>query len=106
MPKYLYHGSYTEEGLKGLLKEGGSKRREPVEQLFESLGGRLEAYYFAFGDDDFYIIADLPDNVSSTAGSLVVNASGAVKVKIVVLLTPEEVDQAVKKTVEYRPPGQ
>jgi len=106
VPKYLYHGSYTQEGLIGLLKDGGSKRREAAERVFESLGGRLEAYYFAFGDDDFYIIADLPDNVSSTAGSLVVNASGAVKVKIVVLLTPEEVDQAVKKTVEYRPPGQ
>ncbi len=106
MSKYLFHGSYTEEGLKGLLREGGSKRREAAEQHLESLGGSVEAYYFAFGDDDFYLIADLPDNVSSTAGSLVVNASGAVKVKTVVLLTPEEVDQAVKKTVEYRPPGQ
>ncbi len=105
MSKYLFHGSYTEEGLKGLLKEGGSKRREAAEQVIESLGGSVEAYYFAFGDDDFYLIADLPDNVSSTAGSLVVNASGTVKVKIVVLLTPEEVDQAVKKTVDYRPPG-
>ena len=106
MPKYLFHGSYTEEGLKGLLKEGGSKRREATEQLVKSIGGTLEAYYFAFGDNDFYLIVDAPDNVSATAGSLVANASGAVKVKTVVLLTPEEVDQAVKNTVEYRPPGQ
>ena len=106
MSKYLFHGSYTEEGLKGLLKEGGSKRREATEQLVKSLGGTLEAYYFAFGDNDFYLIADAPDNVSASAASLVANASGAVKVKTVVLLTPEEVDQAVKKTVEYRPPGQ
>jgi uncharacterized protein with GYD domain len=105
MSKYLFHGSYTEEGLKGLLKEGGSKRREATEQLVKSLGGTLEAYYFAFGDNDFYLIADAPDNVSASAASLVANASGAVKVKTVVLLTPEEVDQAVKKTVEYRPPG-
>ena len=106
MPKYLFQGSYTEEGLKGLLKEGGSKRREATEQLVKSLGGTLEAYYFAFGDNDFYVIVDTPDNVSITAASLIVNASGAVKVKTIVLLTPEEVDQAVKKTIDYRPPGQ
>jgi uncharacterized protein with GYD domain len=106
MSKYLFHGSYTEEGLKGLLKEGGSKRREAAEQVINSVGGTLEAYYFGFGHSDFYVIADVPDNVSASAGSLIVNASGAVKVTTVVLLTPEEVDQAVKKTVEYRPPGQ
>ena len=106
MPKYLFHGSYTEEGLKGLLEEGGSKRREAAEQVVRSVGGTLEAYYFAFGDSDFYVIVDTPDNVSTTAASLIVNASGAVKVKTVVLLTPEEVDQVVKKTVDYRPPGQ
>ena len=70
------------------------------------LGGRVEAFYFAFGDDDVYIIADVPDNVTITAISLAVNASGAVKVKTTVLLTPEEVDQAAKMTVNYRPPGQ
>ncbi len=106
MAKYLFQGSYTEEGLRGLLEEGGSKRREATEQLVKSLGGTLEAYYFAFGDNDFYVIVDTPDNVSASAGSLVANASGAVKVKTIVLLTPEEVDQAVKKTVDYRPPGQ
>ena len=106
MAKYLFQGSYTEEGLRGLLEEGGSKRREATEQLVKSLGGTLEAYYFAFGDNDFYVIVDTPNNVSASAGSLVANASGAVKVKTIVLLTPEEVDQAVKKTVDYRPPGQ
>jgi uncharacterized protein with GYD domain len=106
MSKYLFHGSYTESGLKGLLKEGGSRRREVAEQLFRSLGGKLEAYYFAFGDNDFYVIADLPNNVSSAAGSLVVNASGAIKVKTVVLLTPEEIDAAVNQSVEFSAPAQ
>lgn len=106
MPKYLFHGSYTKEGLKGLLKEGGSKRREATQQLVESVGGTLEAYYFAFGDSDFYVIVEVPDNVSAAASSLVAAASGTVKVKTVVLLTPEEVDQVAKMTVEYRPPGQ
>jgi len=106
MAKYLFQGSYTEEGLRGLLEEGGSKRREAAEQVIKSVGGTLEAYYFAFGDNDFYAIADTPDNMSTTAASLIVNASGAVKMKTIVLLTPEEVDQAVKKTVDYRPPGQ
>lgn len=106
MSKYLFYGSYTEEGLKGLLKEGGSKRREATEQVIKSVGGTLKAYYFAFGDNDFYLIADVPDNVSASACSLVATASGTCKVKTVVLLTPEEIDQVVKKTVEYRPPGQ
>jgi uncharacterized protein with GYD domain len=106
MPKYLVQASYTIEGLKGLIKEGGSKRREVVEQLIKSLGGTVEAFYFAFGDNDLYVISDVPDNVTVTAVSLTVNASGAVKVKTTVLLTPEEVDQATKMTVNFRPPGQ
>ena len=106
MPKYLVQASYTVEGLKGLLKDGGSKRREAVAQLAKGLGGTLEAFYYAFGDDDIFAIFDLPDNVSATAVSLVINAAGAATVKITVLLTPEEVDQATKKTVDYRPPGQ
>ncbi len=106
MPKYLFHGSYTQEGLKGLLKEGGSKRREAAEQAIKSAGGTLEAYYFAFGDNDFYVISEMPDNVSVTAASLVIGAGGAATGNTVVLLTPEEVDEAVKKTVDYRPPGQ
>jgi uncharacterized protein with GYD domain len=106
MPKYLVNASYTEAGLKGLLKDGGSKRREAVAQLVKGLGGTLEAFYYAFGDDDISAIMDLPDNVSATASSLVINAAGAAKMKITVLLTPEEVDQATKTSVDYSPPGQ
>ncbi len=105
MPKYLFHGSYTPEGLKGLLSEGGSKRVEAAKQALGSVGGSLEAFYFAFGDDDFYIIVDLPDNVSTTAVSFVGNVSGTFSIKTIVLLTPEEVDQAVKLSVDFRPPG-
>jgi uncharacterized protein with GYD domain len=106
MPKYLAHASYTLEGLKGLLKGGGSKRREVVEQLAKGLGGKLEAFYYAFGDDDVFGIFDLPDNVSAAALSLAINAAGGATSKITVLITPEEVDRAAKKTVEYSPPGQ
>ena len=106
MPKYLVRASYTEEGLKGLLKEGGSKRREAVEQLIKGLGGTVEAFYYAFGDDDVFFIVDGVDNVSAAAASIVANATGAVTAKITVLLTPEEIDEAVKRTAEYRPPGQ
>ena len=108
MTKYLIQGSYSEQGLKGMLQEGGSKRHEAAEQLIKGMGGRLEAYYYAFGSDDFVVIADLPSNVDATALSLVVNASGAVQSRTTVLITPEEADQARKKmkTVKYRPPGQ
>ena len=106
MPRYLAHASYTVEGLKGLLQDGGTKRREVVEQLAKGLGGTLEAFYFAFGDDDVFAIMDFPDNVSAMAVSMAINAAGGATVKTTVLLTPEEVDQATDKTVDYRPPGQ
>ena len=105
MSKYLLQGSYTEEGLKGLLKEGGSNRRQATEQVVKSVGGNLEAYYFAFGDNDFFLIADLPDNVSATALSLVGNSTGTINAKVTVLLTPEDVDEATKRTVDFRPAG-
>jgi len=105
MPKYLIQGSYTDEGLKGLLKEGGSKRREAAEQSVKGLGGRLEAYYYAFGEHDFVVIADLPSNVDASALSLTANVSGTLKSRMTVLITPEEVDQATKRTVKFRPPG-
>ena len=106
MPKYLFQGSYIGEGLKGLLKEGGSKRRETVEQTVKGMGGTLEAFYYAFGEDDVFAIFDLPDNVTTAAFALTVNRTGAVRVKTTVLLTPEEVDQVTKKSIDYRPPGQ
>jgi uncharacterized protein with GYD domain len=105
MPKYLFQGSYSPDGLRGVLEEGGSKRRKAAEHAVSSVGGTLEAYYFAFGDNDFYVIVDLPDNVSATATSLVGNVSGAFNIKTVVLLTPEEVDEAVMRSVDFRPPG-
>ena len=106
MPKYMVQASYVGDGLKGLLNEGGTKRRETVAKAIEGMGGTLESFYYAYGDYDVVGIVDMPDNVSSVAFSLMVNASGVIKAKTTVLLTPEEIDQAAKKTVDFRPPGQ
>jgi len=106
MPKYLLQANYVGDGMKGLLKEGGTSRRAAAEKAIQSLGGTLEAFYYAFGETDAYVILDVPDNASMTAIALTVSASGAVAVKTTVLLTPEEVDESVKKTPSYRPPGQ
>jgi uncharacterized protein with GYD domain len=105
MPKYLIQANYVGEGLKGLLKEGGSSRRAAVEKLYGSVGGKVEAFYYAFGETDLFMIADVPDNVSAAALSLAVNASGAATSKVTVLMTAEEMDAAVKKTTSYRAPG-
>jgi uncharacterized protein with GYD domain len=105
MAKYLWEGSYQSEGAKGLLKDGGTKRRTAAEAAVKAVGGKLESFYFAFGKNDVYLIADVPDAVSVVAASLAINASGAIQVRTTVLLTPEEVDQAVKKAVTYTPPG-
>jgi len=107
MAKYLIEASYTAEGTKGLIKGGGgTARRAAVQQMLAGAGGKLEAFYYAFGENDVIAIVDVPDNVSAAAISLAVNGAGAVSLKMVVLLTPEEIDQAAKKAVTYRPPGQ
>ena len=105
MPKYLFEVSYTAEGVGGVRKEGGSSRKTMVEKLVQNLGGTLENFYFAFGDHDVYLIADLPSNTDVAAVSMTVGATGAATVKTVVLMTPEEVDEAAQKTVDYRAPG-
>ncbi len=105
MTKYLFEVSYTAQGAEGLLKGGGSKRRAAAEQAIKSVGGKLESFYFAFGDTDVFVIADMPDQASATAASLAVGASGGGRCKTVVLMSPEEVDQASKKPMTYTAPG-
>jgi uncharacterized protein with GYD domain len=105
MPKYLAVASYTSEGIKGLTKAGGASRRAVDDKLLKSLGGHLEAFYFAFGDNDAYLILDVPDNLTAAAISLAVAGAGATKMKTIELLTPEEIDRAMQKHVDYAPPG-
>jgi len=105
MAKFLVHSSYTREGVEGLIREGGSSRRAMAERMIESLGGRLEAFYFAFGPDDVILLVDLPDNVSAAAVAMATTRSGAVTSRATVLLTPEEIDQAAAMMVGYRSPG-
>jgi uncharacterized protein with GYD domain len=102
MAKYLLQASYTTEGVKGLLKEGGTSRRDAVKKAYRSMGAKLESFYFGFGETD----VDVPDNATMAALALSVSASGTVNVKTTALLTPEEIDKAAKKTPSYRPPGQ
>ena len=105
MPKFMFEVSYTQDGVRGVQREGGTSRREAVVKVAESLGGKLESFYFAFGDHDVVTVVDLPDNESAAAVALAVNASGAAVTKGTVLLTPDEVDAAAKRSVQYRPPG-
>jgi uncharacterized protein with GYD domain len=105
MAKYLITASYTAEGAKGVLKDGGTKRRQAAEAAIKSAGGKLEAFYFAFGESDAFVIIDAPDHATVASSSLAINASGAVRTKTVVLLTPEEIDQASKKGTTYKAPG-
>jgi uncharacterized protein with GYD domain len=105
MPRYLITASYTSQGAKGLLVEGGSGRKKQVEKMLQSVGGKLEAMYFAYGDNDVILIADVPDAVSGLALSMTANSSGSVKLTTTPLITVEEVDAACKKTVDYRPAG-
>jgi uncharacterized protein with GYD domain len=105
MAKYLVQGSYTVEGIKGVLKEGGTGRREAVSTALKAMGGKVESIYYAFGDTDVYVIVDAPDNVTMAALAMGIAATGTIALKTTVLLTVEEIDQASKKTLSYRPAG-
>ena len=105
MPKYLISGSYSPEGLKGLQKDKASGRRQAVTTALESVGGRLDCVYFALGQDDVYLIADLPDNISATALGIAASATGLVRTRTIALMTVEEVDRALEKSINYRAPG-
>lgn len=105
MGKYMITGRYTAEGTKGLMKDGGTGRRDAATALIEGVGGSVEALYFAYGKDDIVVIVDAPDDESVTAAALTVGASGLVGIRTTVLLTPEQIDAAVQKSPAYRPPG-
>jgi len=105
VPKYMFIGNYTAQGAHGVLSDGGTRRRQAAEEVVGSVGGRIESMYFAFGGEDVYIIADLPDNKSAAAASVVVNSAGGIALRTVVLLSAEELDGASKMSVNYSPPG-
>ncbi len=105
MGKFLIQANYTQSGLTGLQREGGTSRRAALTATVESVGGTVEALYYAFGEWDVYLIVDLPDETAATALSIAIGAAGALSLKVTVLVTPESVDDAIAKSVAYRPPG-
>ena len=105
MPKFLCTAGYTAEGLQGVVKDTASGRKAAVQKAVKGLGGKVEAFYFSFGDDDVVLIVDLPDNTAAAAMSLAVGSSGLVQLRTTPLLTVEEVDKAIKAKSTYRAPG-
>jgi uncharacterized protein with GYD domain len=105
MPKYLVSASYTAEGLKGLQKDKASGRRRAVTAAVEGLGGQVEGFYYALGEYDVFVVADLPDNAAATALGVAVSAAGLARTRTTALLTVEETDRALEKSTSYRAPG-
>ena len=105
MPKYLFEAKYTPEGVRGLKEAGAASRAKAVNDMASALGGGLESFHFAFGDVDAYVVVDLPDDEAAAAAAFAVGASAATQVKTVKLLTLDETDAAIARSVDYRPPG-
>lgn len=105
MAKYLLTANYTQAGVAGLRGEGGTKRRDALERTINAVGGSIESFYYAFGETDLFMIADLPDNETATAVSLVINEAGILELSVTPLLTVEQIDSAAAKSVPYRLPG-
>jgi len=105
MPKFLIKGSYTAEGLKGLQKDKASGREKAISAACSALGGKLDAVYYALGDDDVFVVVDLPSHVQVSSLCVTVGASGMVSTRTVPLLTVAEMDKALGESANYRPPG-
>ncbi len=105
MAKYLFMANYTPEGVRGLKEAGASSRAAAVTDMLSELGGSLDSFHFAFGDVDAYVICDLPDDEAAAAAAFTVAASPATKLTTIKLLTLEEADAAIARSVAYRPPG-
>lgn len=105
MPKYMYRVSYTQSGIQGVLKEGGTSRKDFVGKMAAQMGGSIESFYYTFGDQDVIVIADMPDDETAAAISMAVGASGAASIETTVLLEPSAIDKATSITTGYRPPG-
>ena len=106
MTKYLFEANYVGEGIKGLMREGGTRRREALVEALKSVGGSLESFYYAFGETDVLGVLEVPDQADAAALSLMINSTGSVKVHLKPLMTPEDLDEAARKTPSYRAPGQ
>jgi uncharacterized protein with GYD domain len=106
MTKYLFEANYVGEGIKGLMRDGGTKRRDAVIEALKSVGGSLESFYYAFGETDVLGVFEIPDQADALALSLMINSTGAVDLRLKPLMTAEDVDEAAKRTPSYRPPGQ
>lgn len=105
MPKYMFRATYTQDGVKGLLEEGGSGRRAVLEQLASSAGGSIEGMWWAFGTEDTFVVADLPNDETAATVAMTVAATGVANVTTTVLLTAEQMDAVSRQSVDYRPPG-
>lgn len=106
MTKYLFEANYVGDGIKGLMREGGTKRRDAVVEALKSVGGSLDSFYYAFGETDVLGIFDIPEQADAAALSLMINSTGSVNLQLKPLMTPEDIDEAAKKTPSYRAPGQ
>jgi uncharacterized protein with GYD domain len=106
MPKYLIQASYTAEGIKGLVNDSASGRRADVQAAVTAIGGKVESFYYAFGDDDAVVILDLPNDVAAAALSLTISGTGAVRIRTTPLLTVEDIDRALDIQTKYRAPGE
>jgi uncharacterized protein with GYD domain len=105
MAKFMVIGNYNAEGIKGVLKGGGTARVDAVREACKGVGGSVESFYFAFGGEDVFVVCDLPDNAAAAALAMNVSSAGLVSIRTIVLLTPSEVDEAAKLQVSYKPPG-
>ena len=105
MPKYMISANYTAQGMEGVRSAGAKSRIDAVSSMLEAMGGRLESFHFAFGDTDVFAIAEVPDDEAAAAVAIAINSSGAVNIRTTKLLTVEQIDEALRRTVNYQPPG-
>jgi uncharacterized protein with GYD domain len=104
--KFLIRAKYTSSGVNALLQKGGTVRKEAVSKMITDAGGKLESFYYTLNTDEAYVTCELPDEITAAALALNIDATGKVDIEMILLLTPEQLDEAAHKTVHYKAPGQ
>jgi uncharacterized protein with GYD domain len=109
MPKYAIFFTFTGETLARFIEQP-SDRAAAVQALVEPLGGKVEGYYFMFGQDDGMVLVDMPDSQSAAAASLAVGSTGAfARLHTHELIPADQINAVLAKAKAarqtYRPPG-
>jgi uncharacterized protein with GYD domain len=102
--KYFFSATFTVDGMRNLQKQSATGFKAGVGKFFESVGGKLESWYFDYAEGAAYGFVDYPDELAAATAQATVNAAGFARVIYKPVLSAEDADKALAKSKATRPP--